>query len=67
MHLGQVAYIDTEGTFRPERIRPIAERFGLDPTAVLENVGSPRCHDIQFASRELVLVQQSLPCKGFQE
>lgn len=24
----QVAYIDTEGTFRPDRIRSIAERFG---------------------------------------
>ena len=33
----QVAYIDTEGTFRPERIRPIAERFQLDPDAVLDN------------------------------
>lgn len=28
---GKVAFIDTEGTFRPERIFPIAERFGLDP------------------------------------
>lgn len=36
----QVAYVDTEGTFRPERIRPIAERFELDPDAVLENVSS---------------------------
>jgi len=25
---GKVAYIDTEGTFRPERIAEIAERFG---------------------------------------
>jgi meiotic recombination protein DMC1 len=35
---GKVAYIDTEGTFRPDRIIPIAERFGVDPAAVLENV-----------------------------
>lgn len=35
---GKVAYIDTEGTFRPEKICPIAERFGLDPTEVLENI-----------------------------
>lgn len=27
---GKVIYIDTEGTFRPERIEQIAERFGLD-------------------------------------
>eukprot|EP01062_Namystynia_karyoxenos_P019941 TRINITY_DN17538_c0_g1_i2.p1 TRINITY_DN17538_c0_g1~~TRINITY_DN17538_c0_g1_i2.p1 ORF type:complete len:370 (+),score=69.28 TRINITY_DN17538_c0_g1_i2:80-1111(+) len=35
---GKVAYVDTEGTFRPERIRPIAERFGLDASAALENI-----------------------------
>jgi meiotic recombination protein DMC1 len=35
---GKVAFIDTEGTFRPERIRPIAQRFNLDVDAVLENV-----------------------------
>jgi RecA/RadA recombinase len=27
---GKVIYIDTEGTFRPERIYKIAERFGVD-------------------------------------
>ncbi len=31
-------YIDTEGTFRPERIIPIAKRFDLDPDKVLENI-----------------------------
>eukprot|EP01065_Artemidia_motanka_P039643 TRINITY_DN4870_c0_g1_i1.p1 TRINITY_DN4870_c0_g1~~TRINITY_DN4870_c0_g1_i1.p1 ORF type:complete len:287 (+),score=59.13 TRINITY_DN4870_c0_g1_i1:280-1140(+) len=35
---GKVAFVDTEGTFRPERIRPIAERFGLDASATLENI-----------------------------
>ncbi|SMN21663.1 similar to Saccharomyces cerevisiae YER179W DMC1 Meiosis-specific protein required for repair of double-strand breaks and pairing between homologous chromosomes [Maudiozyma saulgeensis] len=35
---GKVAYIDTEGTFRPERIKQIAERYELDPDACLENV-----------------------------
>ena len=33
--LGKVLYIDTEGNFRPERIRTIAERFGLDPAATI--------------------------------
>jgi hypothetical protein len=33
-----VAYIDTEGTFRPERIKAIAERFELDADAVLDNI-----------------------------
>ncbi|KAG0662896.1 Meiotic recombination protein dmc1 [Maudiozyma exigua] len=35
---GKVAYIDTEGTFRPERIKQIAERYDLDPDTCLENV-----------------------------
>ncbi|KAG1813259.1 Rad51-domain-containing protein [Suillus subaureus] len=35
---GKVAYIDTEGTFRPDRIRSIAERFGVDGNMALENI-----------------------------
>jgi DNA repair protein RadA len=31
-------YIDTEGTFRPERILQIAERFKLDPEHTLKNI-----------------------------
>ena len=34
----KVVWIDTEHTFRPERIEPIAERFGLDPEKTLENI-----------------------------
>ena len=30
----QVAFVDTENTFRPEKLRPIAERFGLAPDDV---------------------------------
>ena len=40
----QVAYIDTEGTFRPDRVKSIAARFGLDAEAVLENVNPPYLH-----------------------
>jgi meiotic recombination protein DMC1 len=35
---GKAAFIDTEGTFRPERLREIATRFELDPDEALENV-----------------------------
>ncbi|KAG9306089.1 hypothetical protein G9A89_015993 [Geosiphon pyriformis] len=35
---GKAAFIDTEGTFRPERIKSIAARFGIDQEAALENV-----------------------------
>ena len=34
----KVAYIDTEGTFRSERVLEIAERYGMDGEAVLENI-----------------------------
>lgn len=35
---GKVIFIDTENTFRPDRLRGIAERFNVDPDAVLDNV-----------------------------
>ncbi|XP_067009097.1 meiotic recombination protein DMC1/LIM15 homolog [Anabrus simplex] len=35
---GKVVFIDTEHTFRPDRLRSIADRFNLDQTAVLDNV-----------------------------
>lgn len=42
---GKAIYIDTEGSFRPERLRAIAERFGLDPAVALENVACARAHN----------------------
>lgn len=47
---GKVAYIDTEGTFRPERIVKIANRFNLDPEDVLDNIIVARVynHDAQI-------------------
>lgn len=38
-------FIDTEGTFRPERLVPIAQRFGLDEQKVLDNVAYARAHN----------------------
>ena len=35
---GGVIYIDTEGTFRPERIEQISEAKGLDPLGILQNI-----------------------------
>ncbi|CAO3701730.1 unnamed protein product [Rhizopus stolonifer] len=35
---GKAAYIDTEGTFRPDRIVSIADRFGVDPEIILDNI-----------------------------
>lgn len=35
---GKVVFIDTEGTFRPQRIRQIAEGIGANPEKVLKNI-----------------------------
>ena len=35
---GRAVYIDTEGTFRPDRIRQIAEAIGANPEKVLKNI-----------------------------
>ncbi len=42
---GEAVYIDTEGTFRPERLVPIAERFALEPKEVLKNVVFARAYN----------------------
>ncbi|KAK6463971.1 DNA recombination and repair protein Rad51 [Scheffersomyces coipomensis] len=52
---GKVAFIDTEGTFRPERIKSIAARFGVDGDACLENISYARAlnseHQIELAEQ----------------
>ncbi|DBA83762.1 hypothetical protein WJX77_006202 [Trebouxia sp. C0004] len=53
---GKVAYIDTEGTFRPERIHSIAARFGLDAEAVLDNV----CHARAYTHEQQMELIQSV-------
>jgi meiotic recombination protein DMC1 len=47
---GKVLYIDTENTFRPERIKQIAGRFGLDPEAVLGNILVGRAFTVDAVS-----------------
>lgn len=42
---GKCLYIDTEGTFRPERLLAIAERFGLNSEEVLDNVAYARAYN----------------------
>jgi len=42
----KVVYLDTEGTFRPERILNMASRFpSLDPQEVLKNILVGRCYN----------------------
>lgn len=42
---GKAIYVDTEGTFRPQNLLKIAERFQMNPEEVLENVICARAHN----------------------
>ncbi|CAG8512635.1 5456_t:CDS:10 [Ambispora leptoticha] len=53
---GKVAFIDTEGTFRPERIKSIAARFGIDQQAALENVLFARAYTSEHQMELIVEV-----------
>lgn len=60
-------YIDTENTFRPERIAQFARGAGLDPEKVLENVKVARAfnsdHQMLLAEKVDDLVKQGLNVK----
>eukprot|EP00842_Homolaphlyctis_polyrhiza_P006520 jgi/Hompol1/686/HPOL_000807-RA len=42
---GKCLYIDTEGTFRPERLLATAERYGMDGDEILDNVAVARAYN----------------------
>lgn len=52
---GKVVYIDTVGTFRPNKIAKIAERFGLDPTETLQNIIYGRVYTTEIQDNLLTL------------
>ena len=63
---GKVVYIDTEGTFRPERICDIAERFGVDRAVVLENITYARAYNHEQQIELLTLVAgKMVSLRGF--
>ncbi|AIF70426.1 DNA repair and recombination protein RadA [Palaeococcus pacificus DY20341] len=49
-------YIDTENTFRPERIKQIAEARGLDPDKILKNIFVSRAFN---SNHQMLLVQKA--------
>lgn len=53
---GKVMFIDTENTFRPDRLRPIADRFELDQEAVLDNILYTRAYTSEHQMEVLDLV-----------
>jgi len=52
---GHAFYIDTENTFRPERIVQMAEAFELDSDEVLENIHVARAYN---SSHQMLLVEK---------
>ena len=60
---GKAIYIDTEGTFRPERVLDAAERYGLDPESVLDNIAYARAynadHQLQLLATASALMAES--------
>jgi DNA repair protein RAD51 len=51
---GKCLFIDTEGTFRPERLIAIAERYGLDGQEVLDNVAYARAYNSDHQTQLLM-------------
>ena len=54
---GTVLYIDTENTFRPERIVTIAKAFGMDPEKALDKIIVARAYN--SAHQTLILEESS--------
>jgi DNA repair protein RAD51 len=50
---GKALFIDTEGTFRPERLLAVAERYGLSGEDVLDNVAYARAYNSDHQNRLL--------------
>ena len=53
---GSVIWIDTENTFRPERIKQIAEARGLDPDEVLKRIYVSRAFN---SNHQMILVDKA--------
>ena len=64
---GEVVFIDTENTFRPERIQQIAEGFGLDLETTLKNIHVARAfnsnHQMLMADKVDELIQRGTNVK----
>ena len=52
---GEIFYIDTEDTFRPERIAQMAEAVGLDSIAVLDRIHVARAYN---SAHQMLLVDE---------
>jgi len=53
---GKVIFIDSESTFRPDRIKQMAEAAGLDPKNVLENIFVQKAEN---SDHQILLVEKA--------
>jgi len=64
---GKAVYIDTEGTFRPERVRQFAEGIGANPDKVLKNILVARAfnsdHQMLLLDRISELIKEGEPIR----
>ena len=64
---GKSVFVDTEGTFRPERIRQIATGLGLNPENVLKNIFVARAfnsdHQILLIDKVNEMIKNGEPIK----
>ena len=64
---GKCVFIDTEGTFRPARIKQIAESLGANPDKVLKNILVARAfnsdHQILLLDRISEMIKEGEPIK----
>jgi len=64
---GKAVYIDTEGTFRPDRIKQLAEGIGAVPEKVLKNILVARAfnsdHQILLLDKVSEMIREGEPIK----
>ena len=64
---GKAVFIDTEGTFRPERVKQLAARYGANPEKVLKNILVARAfnsdHQILLLDKVAELIKNGEPIK----
>jgi len=53
---GGVLFVDSEGTFRPERVAQMARAKGLDEDAVLKNIQIARAHN---SDHQMLLIEKA--------
>lgn len=61
----KVAWIDTENTFRSDRLEQIADRFGLDREAVLSNVMVARVDTVDQMMHALITISAKMAEEPF--